>query len=90
MESMTSPKPTTERPITEPALKATRSAGFKPFLAAFAVLTLDDVAMTIPITEVIEDVIAPAKKQAGVGMKMPESSTANKTPNTTITKIART
>jgi hypothetical protein len=42
------PKPTTMKPITEPVLNATRSAGSSPMSAAAAVRTLPRTAMLMP------------------------------------------
>jgi len=80
------PKPTTQRPITVPALKATLRAPFKLRLAAWHVLTLALTAMDIPTIPVAAEVMAPARKHTGVP---PVLSATQRRPKTIRTNIAR-
>ena len=53
------PMPTTVMPMTVPVRKATRSAGFRPSMAAVAVRVLPIVAMRMPTKPAVAEPIAP-------------------------------
>ena len=65
-ERSRSPRPTTVKPITLPAEKATRRPLLSPSVQAFAVRALDAVAIFIPIKPESPEYMPPVKNANGI------------------------